>query len=78
MNIKSAVAEGFNVKVVKDLGWPMSSDKGMSECRWCQQSVGVFSKLKMYTGVTPDPLEMAVHDTCFQEASDYVSQFQSK
>lgn len=72
MNIKWAIAEGFTVIVVKDIGPPFSSDKYCSECKWCQGIGGVFSKVNGVAITMGHTFVMPVHEHCFEEASNYV------
>ncbi len=58
--------------VVKDIGWPFTSDKYCSECKWCQGVGGVFSKIGGVTVRMENTLVMPVHDFCYNDASDFV------
>lgn len=51
------------VKYTLDLGWPWTSDKAFSECKWCFKSPGVFgnSRAMFEEGTRP------VHPWCFAE-----------
>ena len=68
MTIESLIAEGFKIKVVKDLGWPWTSDKAMFECRFCH-SGAVLGPLSTGRETDPnEPIIVPVHDFCFDEA----------
>ncbi len=70
MNIKCAVAEGFKVEVVKDLGGGFRDNVAMCECKWCQGVGGVMVTLGE---PTDGKFTMPVHEHCFYQATEYVN-----
>ncbi len=65
MNPEYFRTEGFKLRVIKDIGWPFSSDKYCCECRYCHMGP-VFMLID--EPHEPDEMLLPVCEHCFEDA----------